>query len=371
MQKRIVLFLLFLLLPASGIFAQADSTAFCGDLPAPDCDILRQSQTVMRDVESMDFAFNMGYDISGFGDSFGMDSVVFSISGNGMLAFDIRYLYSLYGTSPEAMTGNLSDYTGILIDFLKSIQGEATLAIRLPAELSSPALGDIAFDIIMVDGTIYLDTAPLTGLSQPSWIGLDFASFYENMLEETMSQMEGMDLSALMSSNLFQNIYSPEYMGRFRAITRLEDAEVMGISVAVFEHTFDFASMFSDEQFIADFKASMETALGTQGLDDLGTDTDTFLDLLLSIYQDVEIQYRLWIGLDDYYVHRADMSLGLSMNMENLTAFGSAPAPGVTGNISIGFDASIDMSDFNQPVEVTAPPNAQIIDPFAPFGSSM
>lgn len=367
----LALTLLIALFPLSGVIAQTGPQIYCGDLSTADCDILRQSRETMRNVETMGFSLNLDYTMSGLGDMTGMDELSFSILLDGVLDVPLAEWYRMYSTSPEAMAEMLPNYATELIDLLRDTNGEASIELVFPPSLSA-GMPEMRFDIVLLDGVIYIDTAPLSGLSRPSWIGMDFATMYESLFTETMSEMQGMDLSTLMGTNMFRNMTDPEYMGRFRTLSRADNGETQRQATAVFENTFDLGAMFTDEQYLADYREYMETAMGEQGFEDLGMDIDTFMNMLTSLYQDVAMSYSTWVGLDDYYIHRADVSMDMTFNMNDFMAFADVPStPGLPEVIDMNMDLTFLMRDFNEPVEIEAPPNATMIDPFSPMGSSL
>lgn len=71
----------------------------------------------------------------------------------------------------------------------------------------------------------------------------------------------------------------------------------------------------------------------------------------------------LWIDETQYYVHRAEFKLNMNVNASSLAATvtpttGSPIQPYIPSTVLTNLDSIVDLSNFNQPVTITPPPNA-------------
>ena len=87
------------------------------------------------------------------------------------------------------------------------------------------------------------------------------------------------------------------------SLTRMPDAEVMGIPVAVLETSVDFNSVVS--------LMTLEDVLAEAEPDEV-----QYADMVLAIMQHLDVRDFSWrqnIGLDDRYTHRIDFTMDLTI----------------------------------------------------------
>jgi hypothetical protein len=337
MIKRFILLLLVLVLGISVVGAQ-ESTVFCGDLSADDCDLLVKSNEAMSALQTVAFDFDGSFAMGGFEISPGMDSVEIGANGNGALNTDFA---------------SLDDF-----------QAQLSLHADVPSELLGEGMPALDLDLIMVDGILYLDAGPMMGMQGMSmWMGLDLAALleqYAGMSLDDLTNMEGM-----MGGMDFSGLEGMD-QGEYATITRLGDEQVMGQTVAVFETTLDFSGMFSSESFRAIYGEIMAATLAMQGMDmdTMGMDMDTFMDMLGTMFDDMEFSTQEWVGLDDFYMHHGSIYMDMSLDMKAMMSAMGVPAePDMPASITMTFEGELNLHDFNAPLNIVAPEGAQIIDP--------
>ncbi len=358
MVKKLSIFvLLLMLLLSNGIHAQTDIPVFCGTLSEADCDILKQSHAVMQTVESFALDFKLDYDISS---TLLPETIAFTMDGDAQLDLPFSALTSLQTPLDRDGTAETFLFTmDTWIEAISKMSGEIHIALSMPEEMGV-GMSDVALDLLMVDGIVYVDTS--MGLSAPNWVGFDLAGFYATFAGEILSQMDNMDLDAMMSTDLFDHFYEPEFQNRFRTVTRLADTQVGDQPVAVFAYTYNLAAIYSDEPFRSEVAAYLETLYDQQ---DLGMDGEQLAKAVLAIYDNINFEYGQWIGLSDGYMHRMDMEMSMNLDLDSLGALaGDMPMDQSLGAMEMDFDGIVKMSEFNEPVVVEAPEGAQIIDLF-------
>lgn len=385
--KRLLALLILvavLSLPLSAVGAQGP-TVFCGDLSAEDCAIITQSQAAMMNVSStaFDFTLDMGLDMAPEVENFAM-----TLAANGALAVDpatLAELNAMAAMTPEEALAMMDQLPTMLPDLARSVWGEATFTLTLTPELmaeftAETGLETLALSVAGVDGVLYADISPFLPAEMegmPGWMGIDLGALFEGL--PALMDMEGMDMgdilgemgdmSAIMESDFITQMQDPAYMGEFATITRLADAAVMGQTVAVFETTMDFGAMFGSEAFMEYMNAVVEMQMQMMAEQDI-PDMEMISGMLSAMFENFDMSVVEWIGLDDYYAYHAEFNMAFDMNFAALaemmppgTDMSDAP-----DNFAMTFNMALDLSAINEPVSVTAPEGAQVIDPMMFLG---
>ena len=104
-------------------------------------------------------------------------------------------------------------------------------------------------------------------------------------------------------------------------------------------------------------------ALDKQGLQQLLTQNGQLasvigqqaVNTIINSTQGFNSTLDIWIDETQFYVHRTELKLNVNENLSTATATtgGNVPA-----NVSTTIDSIVDLSNFNQPVNITAPANA-------------
>lgn len=351
--------LMLLVFAIGGVSAQFNQV-FCGDLAEADCAIMQQSQTAALELESSAFDLDMNFTMSGLPKEAGMESIAFGMVANGAFAADPAMMQSIQPASTEEAAKMMTDMQEWLPELIRSLTGTMNVQVSIPEEMKTPDMPELNFDLLMANGVIYFDAATFAGEPEPNWVGIDLAAMYETIFSGMASQMG--DMSSFMGLDMITRFSDPAYLNEFMTVTRLADDEVMGQSAAVFEVVLDYGKLFSNEQFKADLKEYMQAMMEMQGASTEGTGAEfaMMVEMMSSMFAGSEMRMHQWIGLTDFYTHHLDMHLNFNMDMSQMAAMTGEE---MSDNIIITMDFVLDMSGFNNPVEVTVPEKAQIINP--------
>ncbi len=318
-MKRLLLVALIIMLPLAGV--QADSTDradLCGELPETDCQILVDNESVMNSLNSLAFVVSLSLQADA--------DEAMQVSGQGYGAFELddEALQAVNEMSDDISETDLSALAELLLTSAK-------------AEISFEASGtsgeevlDFALDLRLKDGILLLGAEAVESLTGESMtgveaLGVDLNGAIGEMLEETgalpttdVSEMEAAEAAAI-------------------SITRLADDEVADVAVAVFETTIDldaFFSLVSAEDLVAE-------------ANDIYDPEDA--RKLIEAIDVRDFTSRQYVGLEDHYTYRMDMSLDVTIAHEDYD---------MDEDASFIMDMDIMLSDFNEPVDVTIPEDA-------------
>lgn len=373
LRKLMSVFFLVILLVGlfpGAVMAQGPDV-YCGSLSEADCNVLIQSEEAMRALTSSAFDLDMTFTMSS-SEEFAPDvtSVAFGLNGSGAVEGDLAALQNLQGMDPEQVMGMMDTLPQLLADSLRGVTGEATFTLDLPAELmeGEGVPSELTLNLVGVEGVLYLDLRSLMPAEaveeegMPAWIGIDVAGMYETLFEE----MPGMDLEemqGMVDMSALTQLMDPELIGQFVLVERVEDATVDGQTVAVFQTTIDYAALAASEAFQQAMNQYMQAMLEMQGesIEDLPIDVNSLVAAMMS---GIQLTVEEWIGLDDALVHHMQMDMAFTLDREAIAAVaGNQAELADVPEFSMTFGATVDLSAFNEPVDVTAPEGAQVINP--------
>ncbi len=384
MLRKTALFaalVLLMVLPFSGVSAQMDDITFCGDLSEADCELVTQSQEAMMGLESFAFSFDADFSISGLEMAPGMEELSIGLVGEGAFAADLAMLGDMADMSTQDAMAMMEDMEGLgelFATVLRSVSGEITLEIILSDELLAligEEIPELVFDLVMLDGVAYLDVGPLMSMGAPEpmsmWMGIDVAALYEGMFDEMGGEMDDamseFDMSALFEGDLFATFADPEFIGEFVSIARLDDVDVMGQSAAVFETNLDYGALFASEALQEWFADYMNTVMEMTG-EDMEDMPPGFMDMMLNVvgtmFADSTFRVQEWIGLDDHFVHHGEMEIVFNLDLAAIMEMMGEEAPSdMPQSMTFALTGNLDLSGFNEPLNIVAPEGAQVIDP--------
>ncbi len=300
MLKRISLLVLLLTLPISGVLADATEGVYCGDLGEADCQILMDNSARMHEINS----FHMDAQMSLAIDADGSDDVIeWTMSGGGDLAMEAAAAEGIddMAEQAEAVVASLAGHLQFV--FTQQIMDETTSA-------------DI--ELLMKDGIFLINAGAMElafgePMDEMEWFGLDLNGAIGPLLEQ--AGLSGATEAPIDSG------------AEYTTITRLDDAVVGGVPVAVFEESVDMAALMA---------ADAEAAGATNAM--LGLGMDISIDAMLS---------RSYIGLDDGYTYRMELATTVDV--------GGLDMDDMAGDLQINLVMHIDLSAFDQPIEVDIP----------------
>jgi hypothetical protein len=349
MYKRLLILLTLILsvAPLASVNAQslAEGFDYCLFLPADDCQILVQSTEVMSEVGSFAFDMSLVYDIAIEGGNLGIDDLSFGIDGSGLLALDVETFNKYKDLAMSDPAAYMDQLPTILDGLLSGVEGEIYLEVSLPDILAMMTGGttEIPLNLLMKDGVYVIDVASLEeALGQdPSgmdWTGIDLNGAFESLMSDV-------DLSSLGGDAMADGMpeFDMEMLQDAITIERLDDSNIDGTSVAVFEMVVDYGSLLAS----SDMMDMLESVYGEAGMDQ-----DT-IDTTLSMLDEIEIVVLQYIGLDDFYTYRMEMSMDFAIDGELL---GDPTMDSISFDIGMWFE----MSDFNTPVDIQLPEDATI-----------
>lgn len=320
LKKRVIVLVVAILLAPLAI-VQADTNDrpdLCGSLPQSDCQILLDNEDSWKSLTSLGFMFWMNMDVEAD------EAMQLSMQGSGAFEIDAEANQTLI-----EMDENLSAVdVGALVELmLTSIEGE--ISFELSVSGGDEDL-DAAMTLLMKDGVVIIDAAALEELTGESMGGVEALGIDLNgAVGEMYGDIGVMDLSGINEAD--------EAEVASTTITRLPDEELRGVAVAVFETTIDLETFFS--------LVSVEEFAAAAG--DLDDTED--MQLLIDAMETHDISMREYIGLDDHYTYLIDVSLDMTLagDVYELDSDGS-----------IVMDMSMEVFDFNEPVEVEIPEDA-------------
>ncbi len=330
-----------LLMPIAGLSAQDDDQGidFCAILSEPDCQILEMSDDVMSELSSMTFTLSASGDIA-YETTLGQaEDGSIDISGDVQVAFDVDATREWVEIDSDASNEEIA---AILDRILESLTGAVSLNIT---ETSSEGMKDIMLNLLMDGGTFVLDSASLESLTGESMAGLDWLGINMKGAMESIVSMPEYDSSVDISPA--PNIYDLDGIEEALTITRLNDSDVNGVSVAVFQYDFDMVNVLE----MLDL-ADLEGMAANSAMDQLLLDMS--MDVMMDVLSNTTISMVIYVGLDDFYTYRGTLNMQMEIAGEML------------GRPNVGdgsFTVTVDflLSDHNEPVVVELPEDAMIL----------
>ncbi|MCY4466161.1 MAG: hypothetical protein OXE46_11560 [Chloroflexi bacterium] len=298
MFKRMSILLAMLFI---GVLAVAADSVHCGDLTEADCQILIDNSARMHELSA--FHFEAEFDLEMRGDA-SQDNVKLGMIGSGDLAMDAAAAEGIDGMAEQAEA------------LIASLVGQMQFVLSLEEAGEAET---IEMDMLMRDGIFMLSGSLMedlmgTAMDDVDWFGLDLNGAMDGLLKQTgISDDDLLDM--------------PDNADHISTITRLDDAVLNGVPVAVFESVIDL------DMLMADGAESMDETMVSLGVD--GTISSG------------ELTDRHYIGLNDGYTYRNEISGAI--NVDGFTI------EGTTGYLDVAISMSMDLSAFNEPVEVELP----------------
>ena len=326
-----------LLMPIAGLSAQDDDHGidFCAILSEPDCQILEMNEDVMSELSSMTFTLSASGDMT-YETTLGQtEEGSIDISGDIQTAFDPDAAREWVEFDSDASNEEIA---GILDRILESLTGAVSLNIT---ESSSEGTKDIMLNLLMDGGTFVLDSASLESLTGESMTGLDWIGINMKGAMETIVSMPEYDSSVDISPT--PNINDIDGIEEALTITRQNDSDVNGASVAVFQYDFDMVNVLE----MLDL-ADLEGMAANSAMDQM------MLDVAMDVLSNTTISMVIYVGLDDFYTYRGTLNMKMEIAGEMLGRQN-------VGNGSFTVTVDFLLSDHNEPVVVELPEDAMVL----------
>jgi hypothetical protein len=402
----VILFLFVVLalpLPDASTLAQSEEV-FCGTLTEADCDMLQANILADASLESMTYEFQMvmsvlpdvpdakpeQFTISSEG-AFGYDKADLDTMTDEILNTTIGEVLQLLD-DPDALMARIVGYIDRL---LVAPDAEMTVEIVLPESAEEP-IDSLSVDFMMTDGVIYVTSPLMAMMEMPpgAWLSLDLVEGTHMLvdllqdpaiMEGFMSapggfpvpMQSGMDdeeaqpamgedmfqqISAIANAPYWEEMESPEFLAQIMTITRTEDRELDGVTVAVFETQVDMAAMVAS----APFQQAWGDIFALFAQDASPEEIEALKPVILDMIAGMEITVVQSIGLEDHFTYSFDLSWQMTFDPQK---FVEAVSPDELANIpedelvaqEQSFVFHQEIRDHNQPVMVTPPPMEQII----------
>ena len=298
MFKRMSILLAMLLI---GVLGVAADSVNCGGLSEADCQILIDNSARMHELSAFHFEAEAGLEMQVDGRP---DSLNLGMTGSGDLAMD------------AAAAEGLDDMAEQAEAIIASSVGQMRFVMNVEGAGEAESFD---MDMLMRDGIVLIGggmVEEMMGMATDDmeWFGLDLNGAMAILFEQ-----------AGISSDLFPD--APEHAELMPMITRLDDAVVDGVPVAVFE------SVVGLELLMAGGAGAMNEAMAPLGM--AGTISSG------------EMTERRYIGLDDANTYRQELSGAFQVN--GFTMEDSS------GDVAVTMSMRVDLSAFDEPVAVELP----------------
>lgn len=329
-KVSILIALTVALFSVAGVQAESiEDRVDCRQLAEADCQILRANVQAMDGVYSLHFDMQMdlGVNLSGF-----MDLLQVSAVGGGKLAVD-------RAAADAAAAGDSEDGSDTWPALVATaMTGE--ISLHLSGETPEEEI-DTQFIVLMENGVFVLNEGAMVTLGGRMIPGLEWIGYDARDAIDELNAQLGAGESA--EDDAARSPEMEEANDNAMSLTRLPDTEVMGIPVAVLKTDVDFNSVIS--------VMTLEDVLVEAEPDEV-----QYADLMLVFLQNTDVRdvsWRQYIGLDDHYTHRIDVTMDITvggefMGMEDL-------------DLEIVLAVVIDLSAFNEPVDVELPEDVMLI----------
>ncbi|MBZ0286417.1 MAG: hypothetical protein K8I30_02300 [Anaerolineae bacterium] len=357
---------LILCLSSVVVFAQdaaptvPDISLFCGDLAEADCELLQKSADVMKELSSATFDFDVQLSITEDADS---EPQTLGLTGSGSFSghpADMGMDMMAEGANPAAMFGAMTDA-------LKDFSGDLTLALTLPEKVleeipsSKGNLPEtINLELRLVDGVGYINTETLKpvleamGQKVPptlkGWIGLDVVELLTKMIAENPEMLSQMGKGMMQPQDNVMFTDPTAFVNAVK-IERNENSD----GAAIFTITFDFASLAADPAFADMIRAQAEK----QGETITEAELQKGLDVIAKAGD--AIQFTATETIDLETAHIRSMTLSLVLDGSKLPQEDDDSSD--MADVNVSFTATVNIDNFNDAPEITAPEDAIVLPP--------
>lgn len=389
----IVLLSLALLWPTAAL-AQDEFTPlpppFCGELSEADCQLLTDSQELMRRVSSMQSSLTVRSGLVGIPDITDED-LLFELAMDMIMHVDPA-LNEAMRAAAQSVDEPLSmeEMGDLIVKFYETLGLDMDMQMALPrvirevieADTDMPFPENLVMRVRMLDGYVYIDTdalaesIPELGADMQSegisgWIGFDMAGQIAQQMAtgaaidgSVMQSMQGsMTVNQLMADEEIRNLLEP-----YVTVERLDDEERDGKSVAVFATSVNLRRLVARPDFTQLLRqvADALSAASGEPLDERELGMTILGIQLLSnmLARSFTFEVLQTVGVDTPYLY--DSSLFVQFDLSGLFAFlamsgeelpfelrGAAPV--------FTLDVDVSYSDFDAAPAIEKPDGAQII----------
>lgn len=363
---------------------------FCGELSDADCQLLIDSQELMRYISSMQTSLSVRSGLAGLPDVADED-MLFEMAMDMTMHIDPA-LNERMRTAVESADAALSiaEMRELVVQFYETLGFDIEMQMALPRVVRAAIEADeglvfpesLVMRVRMVNGYVYVDTdalvesfpelgADLESSGIAGWIGFDVAGQIAQQMaagepvDDSMvqSMQATMTFSQLMTDEMIRDLLEP-----YITVERLDDEERDGEPVAVFATSVNLGRLVARPEFTQLLRQIAETASATSGdpleEQELGM-TILGIQLLSNMLaRSFTFEVLQVIGIDMPYLY--DSSLFVQFDLSGLLAFlamsGEELPPELRGAIPLfTLDVDVSYSNFDAAPPVEKPAGAQII----------
>jgi hypothetical protein len=354
MRNRVV-FLVMLLLSLMLVFPAAaqDSTVFCGNLAAADCELLTANAEAQKTLTSASIAISGELNIVGIPDTPDMS---IKLDGSSAYSIDPAVLESLNAMGESGSTPEMSALIDALLEYLKGIDAELTLNVNLPAELSQQMglpVNTVTLDAKLVDGIGYLNFDELDKVAggmlaqqgMQGWMGINFAEVGEQFVQQNAAMIEQMGAMA-GSTTMMANAADYEFVMQYLTIARTD----AGSGDAEFTTGVDIAGLMADPQF----QELMKQQMAAQGNSMTDEQFQQMMPMMTMMTQGLDMNVVQRINADS----KQTTHVGVNFNFD-LSSMMAMMGEAGSGQTEVGFTLNFDYTGHNA-TSVSAPAGAQV-----------
>ncbi|MEL7434591.1 MAG: hypothetical protein AAFN11_11645, partial [Chloroflexota bacterium] len=338
---------------------------------------------ILEDVaqpQSTAFDASFGADIAGTGE-FEIDPISFTLTANGAYIVDEDAYEEAIDEFAEVELLDISPR--VILDLLRgqfeAIDAELEIDYEFPAELGVPPLGP--FNLYITDGVGYVDFTPFSVFdpSLEGTYGVDMFDLIEvplqgveaevllEALEEIANSLEDFDPSDMdggenpfdafaegFNSGLDSATLTEEDLEDAVTLERLDDAEINGFDVVVFQMSFDFAELFAIE---AAAQQAYDQAIQS-GLPEDEVSFEDFQDALIEAFDGSEMTIVTAYDSEDGYMVETSVAGDFIIQAAPIA---SLTGDQVEGELSFIFESVFTRDDINDVDEIDLPSDAEEI----------
>ncbi|MFZ1768557.1 MAG: hypothetical protein WAU00_05120 [Caldilinea sp.] len=391
-----ILLSLVLWLPGNGL-VQRDlpplPPPFCGDLAEADCQLLADSQELMRGVSSMTMSLALDSSFAGIPEIADED-MTFGMTMGMTMHLDPALnetMRELATRSPEDMLAGVDEFQQMILDFYAKLGMSLEMEMSLPRLLLDAIEADegvmipdsIAMQMRMVNGYAYIDMdalaesfpelrAELESEGIDGWIGVDFAGQMEREMAGTMAAPDVSTLQSMQASLAFNQLMMDEEMRALLApyvsVERLEDEERGGAAVAIFRTKLELGDLVANPAFTQLLRQAAESMVAAtdEPVDEqeLGTGILGVQLLANMLARSAKFEIVQTVGLDAPYIY--DNNIFLQLDLSGLLTMAAMSGEEIPQELRAAkpiftFDMNASYADFDAAPAIEVPENVEIL----------
>jgi hypothetical protein len=382
--------------PGAGV-AQQDwepfPPPFCGELSEADCQLLIDSQEMMRNVSSLRLSMALEAGVTGI-PAIAEEDLAFEMQIDTTMHLDPEVYERMRRLAPgmgedsdEELSDQYAKLGELLVEFYETAAMDMQMQMALPRllidaveqEEGAAPPEQIGLEMRLLDGYMYINMEKLAESSPElraqlerermnGWIGFDLVSqIRSDLLRSTSGTAEslqmGMWSAQLMNDEMIRQLLEP-----YITVQRLDDEERNGEQVAVFRTSLDFARLATRPDFSRLLRILVDRVgeLTGEPMNDqeIGLTILGFQMIANVLARSSQFEMIQAIGVDAPYLHRQSFSVRLDFSglLTFLALAGEELPAELQGARPIfTLDADFRYSDFDAAPPVEKPARARII----------